>query len=253
MQTTSAQKIRIGIFTLAGIGVLVAGIFLVGKKQNLFGDTTKIYGTFKNVGGLQIGNNVRFAGINVGTVEAITILNDTTVRVDMRLQKKVTPFLKTDAIASIGSDGLMGDKLVTIAPGAGTADLVEKGDRIATVNPVDFDKVVGKITGVVDNAEKITDALAGIVGEVKSGKGSIGKLLYSDTLAKSIQGTVNTAHQTMQSIKKSSEGFSQNMDALHHNVLLRGYFKRKAKKAQDKADKADQQNTDNADKNSKSK
>jgi phospholipid/cholesterol/gamma-HCH transport system substrate-binding protein len=244
MQTTSSQKIRIGIFTLVGIAVLIAGIFLIGKKQNLFGDTFKIYGTFKNVGGLQIGNNVRFAGITVGTVEGIQIINDTTVRVDLRLQHRVAPFLKNDAVASIGSDGLMGDKLITIAPGVGGSDLLSKGEKINTVNPVDFDKIIAKITHVADNAEQITDALTGIVGEIHSGKGSIGKLLYSDTLARSIQGTVNTASQTMKAIKSGSEGFSDNMTALKHNFLLRGYYKRKEKKEKKKAEKAEKAASD---------
>ncbi len=251
MQTTTSQKIRIGIFTLVGIGVLVIGIFIIGKKQNLFGDTFSIYGTFKNVGGLQVGNNIRFAGINVGTVEAIKIINDTTIRVDMRMQSKVKPFLKNDAIASIGSDGLMGDKLVTIAPGFGSTDLLSKGDHINSTNPVDFDKVITQITHVAANAEAITDALSGIVGEVHSGKGSIGKLLYSDTLAQSIQGTINTAHQTMKSVQQSSQGFSENMQAVKHNFLLRGYFKkkeRKEKKAEKKAEKAEKA-TDKANSN----
>jgi len=240
MQTTGAQKARIGIFTLVGIGILIAGVFLIGKKQNLFGDTFKIYGTFKNVGGLQIGNNVRFAGINVGTVEAIQIINDTTVRVDLRLQHKVAPFLKNDATASIGSDGLMGDKLITIAPGMGSSDLLSKGEKINTVNPVDFDKVIAQITHVANNAEQITDALTGIVGEIHSGKGSVGKLLYDDTLARSIQGTVNSAHQTMQAIKAGSQGFSDNMTALKHNFLLRGYYKRKERKEEKKEKKAEE-------------
>src|ERR1700761_3969731 len=111
MKASASQKVKIGIFTLTGIAVLLAGIFVIGNRRNMFSDTFSIYGTFKNVGGLQMGNNVRFAGINVGTVEDIVIQNDTTVRVDMRLQSKVRPFLKRDAIASIGSDGLMGDKI----------------------------------------------------------------------------------------------------------------------------------------------
>src|ERR1700677_770758 len=135
MKTTTAQKAKIGIFTLVGFIVLVVGIFVIGNKKNMFGDTFPVYGSFKNVGGLQVGNNIRFAGINVGTVEGITIQNDTTVRVDMRLQERVRPFLKSDATASIGSDGLMGDKLVVIAPGLNGDKLIEKGGRLATVNP----------------------------------------------------------------------------------------------------------------------
>src|ERR1700744_3306110 len=114
MKAKPSQKIRIGVFTICGILLLAAGIFGIGQKKNMFGDTFIVYGKFKNVGGLQIGNNVRYDGINVGTVQGITIVNDTTVQVSMRLQAKVRPFLKKDGVASIGSDGLMGDKLVAI-------------------------------------------------------------------------------------------------------------------------------------------
>jgi len=85
MKTTMSQKTRIGLFTIIGLLILVAGIFIIGKKKNLFGDTFHIYGTFNNVGGLQVGNNIRFAGINVGTVEDISIVSDTMIRVDMVL------------------------------------------------------------------------------------------------------------------------------------------------------------------------
>src|ERR1700744_3278992 len=159
MKTTGSQKATIGIVTLDGIAVLVAGIFIIGNKKNMFGDTFPIYGTFKNVGGLQVGNNIRFAGINVGTVEGITIVNDTTVRVDMRLQHRVKPFLKTDARASIGSDGLMGDKLVVITPGETGESILEKGGQISTTSPVDIDRMISKLTNVVDNSNAITGAL----------------------------------------------------------------------------------------------
>jgi phospholipid/cholesterol/gamma-HCH transport system substrate-binding protein len=238
MKTTGSQKAKIGIFTIAGFAILVAGIFIIGSKKNMFSDTFSIYGTFKNVGGLQIGNNIRFAGINVGTVDAIEIMNDTTIRVDMRIKSKVRPFLKEDAIASIGSDGLMGDKLVTISPGGNGEKLLTRGGHILTANPVDFDKIITKITHVADNAEIITASLASIANQISSGKGSIGKLIYTDDLQKGLVNTVNSAKTTMESAKKGTEGFAENMDALKHNFLLKGYYKKKAKEKQRMADSA---------------
>ena len=94
MKTTGSQKAKIGIFTIAGFAILVAGIFIIGSKKNMFSDTFSIYGTFKNVGGLQIGNNIRFAGINVGTVDAIEIMNDTTIQCRYAYQIKSAAFLK---------------------------------------------------------------------------------------------------------------------------------------------------------------
>lgn len=242
MKTSPSQKIKIGVFTIVGILLLVAAIFIIGKRQNLFGDTYNIYGTFKNVGGLQVGNNIRFAGINVGTVQGIEIVNDTTVRVDMIMQKRVQPFVKTDAMAAIGSDGLMGDKLITIAPGSPGNPQLADGGKINSVNPVDYDKIIARVMKITENAEMITSSLSGIVGQVSHGKGSIGRLLYSDTLARNLEGTVRTATSTLSSIKQTSDGVNENMKAVKHNFLLRGYFKKKdkekAKKEQEQKDKA---------------
>lgn len=237
MKTSPSQKIKIGIFTVVGIGLLIVGVFLIGKQKSLFGNTFTIYGTFRNVGGLQVGNNVRFVGINVGTVVSIHIISDTLARVDMRLQEKVKPYMKANNVASIGSDGLMGDKLITISGNGEPGELIKNGGKIPTINPVDYDKTIAKITKVADNAEIITDALAGIVTQVQHGRGSVGALLYNDTLARSIEGTVKSAHQTMNAIKTGSEGFSENMTALKHNFLLRGYYKKKAKKEAKKEEK----------------
>jgi phospholipid/cholesterol/gamma-HCH transport system substrate-binding protein len=238
MKTTAGQKAKIGIFTLVGFIILVIGIFVIGSKKNMFGDTFPVYGKFKNVGGLQVGNNIRFAGINVGTVEGITIMNDTTVRVDMRLQHRVKAFLKDDAVASIGSDGLMGDKLVVIAPGVnGTGDILEKNGQIMTTNPVEYDKIIAKVTNVVDNAQIVMTSLASISNEISGGKGSLGKLIYSDSLEQGLVGTVNAAHETMKSVKAGTQGFSENMTALKHNFLLKGYFKHKKKDAAKKEKK----------------
>lgn len=196
MQTSVSQKLKTGIFTLAGILLFVVGIFFIGSKKNMFGDTYMIYGTFKNVGGLNIGSNIRFAGINVGTVEDIRIVSDTLIRVDMRMQEQVRPFLKMDVLATIGSDGLMGDKLITINSGsANEVRLLTGGSRIMTANPVDFDKIIGQFTNVATNAEIITGELAGMAVQIREGNGTISKLLYTDDLSRSLEGTASNAEK----------------------------------------------------------
>ncbi len=196
MKTSTGQKIKIGIFTVVGILLFVVGIFLIGSKQNMFGNTFMIYGNFKNVGGLEIGNNIRFAGINVGTVKDISIVSDTMIRVDMLMQDQVKPFLKADALASIGSDGLMGDKLITIVSGSSTEmRRLKGGSRIRTANPVDFDKVIGQFTNVATNAEIITAELAGMAVQIRKGDGTISKLLYTDDLSRSLEGTASNAQR----------------------------------------------------------
>jgi phospholipid/cholesterol/gamma-HCH transport system substrate-binding protein len=220
MKATASQKIRIGIFTVAGLLILIAGIFAIGNQKYMFGERFSIYGTFKNISGLQIGNNVRFAGLNVGTVTGITIENDSTIRATMRIKGSIHKFLKDDATASIGTDGLMGDKLINISPGLSGNKLIEKGGQIKTINPVEYDKIINKISSVADNAEIITSSLAGIATQINSGKGSIGRLIYSDTLEKGLEHTVKAA-------KEGVNGFQQNMNAMQNNFLLKGYFKKK--------------------------
>jgi phospholipid/cholesterol/gamma-HCH transport system substrate-binding protein len=196
MKTSVSQKIKIGVFTLVGILLFVIGIFLIGSKKNMFGSTYMIYGTFKNVGGLNVGSNIRFAGINVGTVEDIRIISDTLIRVDMRMQEQVRPFLKTDALATIGSDGLMGDKLITINSGSeNRTQLLTGGSRIMTANPVDFDKIIGQFTRVAANAEVITGELAEMAIQIRKGDGTISKLLYTDDLSHSLEGTAANAER----------------------------------------------------------
>jgi phospholipid/cholesterol/gamma-HCH transport system substrate-binding protein len=206
MKASAKQKIKIGVFTIAGILLFVAGIFVIGSKKNLFSDTFSIYGDFKNVGGLAVGNNIRFAGINVGTVQSISIISDTVIRVDMRMKANVKPFLKADAKATIGSDGLMGDKLVTIISGsAAETRLLKEGSQILTADPFDFDKLVGKFTNVANNAEIITSELAGMAVQIRKGDGTISKLLYTNDLSNSLNGTAANAERLTNSLAGISE------------------------------------------------
>src|ERR1700756_2964214 len=193
MKTTSSQKIKIGVFALVGLAVLIGAMYLIGQKKNLFSSTFKVYGKFKNVNGLVIGNNVRFAGINVGVVDDIAIVNDSTVKVSLTLNNTVRKFIKRDSKMSIGSDGLMGDKLVIIAPGGLTSNEgVKEGDELNAINPMDIDKVMNKLTRIADNAGDLIQNLSEITAKVNSGKGSLGKLLNDDKMSKDLDATVKS-------------------------------------------------------------
>lgn len=233
MKATTGQKVRTGIFALIGLGLLIGAVFLIGRTKNMFGSTFHVHGTFRNVGGLQAGNNVRFVGVNVGTVQNISIISDTEARVDMIINENVHPYIKVNAVASIGSDGLMGDKLIIISAAEGDNKLIADGARINTTNPTDMGEIVAKMERVADNAEVITAGLADIATQVSGGKGTLGHLLYNDDLAKDLEGTVSN-------IKQGTKGFSENMEALKGNVLLRGYYRRKERRRQEKAEKVEE-------------
>jgi phospholipid/cholesterol/gamma-HCH transport system substrate-binding protein len=240
MKTTSGQKIKIGLFTLTGLVVLVLAIFFIGNEKNLFSSTFNIHGMFRNVNGLQVGNNVRFAGINVGVVQDINIETDSTVRVDLALNSNVKKFIKTDSKMSISSDGLMGDKLIVIAPGGVTStEQIKNNGQLAAVNPVDVDKIIAKLTGVANNAESLTAGLSQIVAKINNGQGSIGKLLNNDDLSKNLNATVKQAQTTMKNVHATTTTLNTDLKAAQSNFLLKGFFNKKKKKAmQDSIKKA---------------
>jgi phospholipid/cholesterol/gamma-HCH transport system substrate-binding protein len=231
MKATPSQKIKIGLFALVGLAVLVAAIYLIGQQKNLFSATFDVSGKFRNVNGLVVGNNVRFAGINVGVVNDISIVNDSTVKVGLTLNSTVKKFIKTDSKMSIGSDGLMGDKLVIISPGGLTStDEIKAGGELNTVNPMDVDKIMNKFTRIADNAGDLIQNLSEITAKVNHGQGSLGRLLNNDKMAKDLDATVKSAQSTIQNVHKTSSTLNEDLKAAQHNFLLKGFFKKKKKK-----------------------
>jgi phospholipid/cholesterol/gamma-HCH transport system substrate-binding protein len=145
MEKKNGNKIRLGIFVTISVILFIAGIYFIGQRQQLFNSTFQISGIFKDISGLQIGNNVRFSGINVGIVENIQQITDSTVRVDMMIDERSRKFMKTNAKAIIGSDGLMGNKIISILPGSPGQKEIINNDIIETVRPVNIDNILAKI------------------------------------------------------------------------------------------------------------
>ncbi|MGZ4034846.1 MAG: MlaD family protein [Bacteroidia bacterium] len=229
MKKQGHNKIKLGIFVSLGIFFLIIGIYFIGKKQQLFNKTINISCVFKDISGLQIGDNVRLSGINIGVISAIEIVTDTSVKVDLVIDKKTKKFIKKDAKATIGSDGLMGNKIVIITAGTSGKKEIEDDDVITTFAPVTMDDILAKLKTTTTNAASITDDLSVIMGNIRSGKGTIGKLFMDTVFAKNID-------QSVINIKQGTNGFKQDMDAAGHNFLLRGYLKKKEKEKEEKKD-----------------
>lgn len=225
-------KIKLGLFVVGGLLLFMAAIFIIGKQRNLFDPVFYISAKFNNVSGLQVGNNVRFAGINVGTIDKITIINDSTVQIDMLIKQSVKKFIKTDAEVSIGSEGIIGDKLLVISQGSTTAKIVTEGQELTASEPVEMDAIIESLQVTAVNAELISRDLAKIVGNINSGKGTLGKLIQDTTIAENLA-------QTMENLESSSKGLDENMDAAKESILFRRYFKRQAKKEAKRKEEAE--------------
>ena len=318
MQKHAVNNIKLGVFVLAGLFFLVLLLYMIGRNQNLFSATFMIKARFDNVQGLVSGNNVRYAGIQVGTIKRINILNDTLIEVKMIIDQNMKSFIRQNAVASIGTDGLVGNKVINISPCREPAPLITEGHIISSRRSIDTDEMLRTLNNtnndvaiIADNlkttveqinksaglwkllndqtlhqnlarsaanvqlatarAAEMASELQALVADVKTGKGSLGTLLTDTALAENLSmgiqsiklmgvhaekliTTINSAvtdvqkdvnngkgpinaflrdssivmklSQSMDNIEKGTDGFNQNMEALKHNFLFRGYFRK---------------------------
>ncbi len=312
------NNVKLGLFVLGGLLFLIILLYMIGKNRNLFGATYVLKAKFRHVQGLVAGNNVRFSGIEAGTVKKITLLNDTVIEVTMIVEKKMKGIIRKNAIASVGTDGLVGNKVVNIVPSGEPAPLAAENDILASAQSVDPEEMlqtlnktnkdvsiiaeelkyvvqrlnqnnalwgllndnsipqnlkisVERIRSATGRAHDIADDMYSIITDVKNGKGSAGAILKDTSFAKNLneavlkiknvgdqsdslaaemrllvtgirqdvnsgKGTANALlkdsvltaklNESLDNIRDGTKGFNQNMDALKHNFLFRGYFRK---------------------------
>jgi phospholipid/cholesterol/gamma-HCH transport system substrate-binding protein len=183
------KNIRLGVFVLVGTAFLIGSLYIIGNKQNLFGDTFRISAQFKNVNGLMVGNNVRYSGIDVGTVEAIEIINDSSVNVVMVIEENIRKYIKKNALAAIGTDGLMGNKLVNINSVKQVARGIEEGDVLASVQPIEQDEMIRTLNSTNENMKAITGNLRTITERINS-KNTLWSLLMDTNIASNVKASI---------------------------------------------------------------
>ncbi|MEO8173004.1 MAG: MlaD family protein [Sediminibacterium sp.] len=324
MEKQNTNNIKLGVFVLAGLGFLVLLLYMIGKNKSFFGSNFILKAQFENVQGLKAGNNVRYAGIEIGTVHAIHIINDTVLEVEMSIDEKVRATIHKNATVAIGTDGLVGNKVVNISATKIPASAVDNGDILPAKKPVDTDEMLrtlsitnndiaviaanlkatiahindskafwnimndkglprdlklsaANIRMATAKANDMIQDLNSLTTDLKNGKGSLGRILTDTTISnnlnsailtikgvgnttdslsrqisKTIQGIeydiqngkgmINTLlkdtslvtklSNSMDNIRKGTDGFNQNMEALKHNFLFSGYFKKLEKQKQ---------------------
>jgi phospholipid/cholesterol/gamma-HCH transport system substrate-binding protein len=134
-------------------------------------------------------------GIDVGTVTDIEIVSDTTVKVEMIIENKVRRFIKKDSKAVIASEGLMGNKIISIDAGSPGAKMVSDNDMIQTTKPLDPEDILKNLKSTTDNATEITTGLARIVKRIDAGEGTIGTLLTDNSLATDLKQTMSNMNK----------------------------------------------------------
>lgn len=322
MANTEINNIKLGILVISGLAVLVFSLFLIGKNQNLFGGSFELKARFTNINGLMEGNNVWYSGIQAGTIKNIQLLNDTVIEVTIRIDKDIKSHIRSNAVASIGTEGLMGNKIINITPAKSNGKIASAGDILPVQKPVNTDdllqtlsktnndiavisgtlretvlrisrspaldllddKTIGRslrssldnVNSASANARLMTRTLNELMTQAKKGKGVAGAFLSDTGMAANMKTAITnfklasqnanrlTVHLdslalqinydlhkdqgiyhlllkdtsmnrnfslSLDNIRKGTDGFNQNMEALKHSFLFRGYFKKQAKEA----------------------
>jgi phospholipid/cholesterol/gamma-HCH transport system substrate-binding protein len=263
MKKKSGYVWKLGMFVIIGIVFFISTLYFVGKNRNLFGTTFRLKSKFNNVNGLKIGNNVRFSGINIGTVEDIDFESDTVVIVNLLIKEEVRQYIKIDALTSIGSDGLMGDKVLSISPGTSTESIVNDNATILSNKSIEMDDIMKSVKKSVDNAAVISKQFAQFSYKMNNKDGVLSKLMTDASFANSLEKTIvnlesssnefavftkkmnnknsvlsklvndeklgKSIDTTIRNIQTATHKLNEIEEAAKHNFLLRGYFNKKEK------------------------
>jgi phospholipid/cholesterol/gamma-HCH transport system substrate-binding protein len=227
---------RLGAFIVATLAVLAAGVFVIGSKEYLFSSTYQLKTQFDNVAGLSEGAEIQVGGVPSGTVHSIALPHRPGERITvvMDLNKSTQEIIKHDSIASIETEGVLGNQYVAISFGsAGQAD-VKNGDTIQSQPPLLMADLFKKTSGILDssqdaiqNATLATAHLNSVSAKIDSGQGTVGSLVNDKQLYNNLEQTSSKLNDTMAQAQAGVTDFQENMEAMKHNFFLSGYFKKR--------------------------
>jgi len=229
-----SRAARLGAFIVATLAILAVGVFIIGSKQYLFSSTYQLKAQFDNVEGLDDGADVRLGGVHRGTVHSIVSPHKPgeKVTVVMDLAKSTHEVIKQDSVATIETEGLLGNQYMAISFGSAGRPDVRDGDTIASQPPLEMSDLLQKTSGLLDssqqaiqNATRATANLDSISAKIDRGQGTAGALVNDKTLYNNLEQTSGAMHNTMMQAEAGATDFQENMEALKHNFFLRGYFK----------------------------
>lgn len=189
-------EILAGTFVLGAFGLGALLIFLLGQKQQVFQEQAVLHAEFSEVQGLSEGAPVRLAGVKIGSVARVEFSPDRqrrTIRVDLEVAKKLLDQLGGDPVARIDSQGLLGDKIIEIAPGVSTKPPPTAGSTIRTLEPTDLNKLLADARLVMVKAQRVADGAARIMDEVNE-----------PSLATDLRSSVASVRKLLEATQKGS-------------------------------------------------
>jgi phospholipid/cholesterol/gamma-HCH transport system substrate-binding protein len=217
-----SRTLRLGIFVIVGLLLIATGIFLIGGRRFLFSRTYALTTQVQTVAGLLTGAEVRVGGISRGTVSAIDLPSEPGGRmtVHLKMDPSTRDVLRADSTASIVSDGLFGEKHVELTFGSPQSQALADNAQLESVESSDFTDLTKRAGLAMEDMQAVAAQLKNIGARIEAGQGTMGALVNDRGLYDQLQKTTSAAQQ-------AASGFKDNMEALKHNFLLRGFFSRR--------------------------
>ena len=204
------KNLLVGLFVVAGLALFTVGISLIGNRHETFARHVDFYAEFVNLAGLSKGAKVQVAGMDAGQVLEIQVPESPSspFRVKFRINERFHGLVRTDSVASIGTEGVVGDTFLLVRPGTPHAPAASALATISGKEPTDISELLDKGKGLLNDAdgtlkvvsEKLDTALDGVTTTVsnvndvvvglKQGRGAAGMLLQDQALAMQIRQTV---------------------------------------------------------------
>jgi phospholipid/cholesterol/gamma-HCH transport system substrate-binding protein len=182
MTTRKLDAMKLGLFVIIGLAVLIFALFMIGQNTNLFEASYSLSARFRSVGGLRQGNNVRYGGIEVGTVRRVIIVDDTTMRVDMTIKSAMKSIIRKDASTGIATDGLIGNRVVNIFPGSTSAAYAVDGDMLLATPQLNTEEMMATLAKSNRNIFEISEKLKATITRLNNSEG-LWKILNDSTLS----------------------------------------------------------------------
>lgn len=228
MTNATNRALKLGLLVTSGVVLFILAIYYLGSKQNLFTSKIIVKTYFYDAAGIVPGSNVRYAGVNVGTVSNVEIITDTTVLVVMAINESEKKFIHKDSRVEIGRIGLMGSKILLIRPGTNKSRMIVDGDVLPSREAVNVDQLLRKAQVVIDNSDETSMNLAEITEKINHGDGDLALLLNDNTfttrlnqLSEQLISVSQNANEVMQKINdgKGDLGRLVNDTLINYNVI----------------------------------
>jgi phospholipid/cholesterol/gamma-HCH transport system substrate-binding protein len=225
MKDRTRKNLVVGLFVTLAVIIFMTAIYLVGKKENIFGSNVEVAAIFHDVKGLREGDKVRLSGIDIGTVSSLWFMEDNRVIVQMNLEENAVQYIRRDSKATIANEGLMGSKVVIILPGSLDTVQVHAMDTLQTVEQTDIDEIMKEVKKSSENITEVTGELITITQKINRGDGMFGKIFTDTTFTRNLDQTSRNISEISGNLNELSEKVSRGqgiMGKLFADTLLTG-------------------------------